>query len=89
MLFINNKNLYKSKCRNLVHCILKTGRTHQIRVHTNYIRHPILGDDLYGNKSDKINRQALHAYKIKFIHPITNNKIEITAKIPKDIESLI
>ena len=73
----------------LVQCILKTGRTHQIRVHTSYIGHPILGDDLYGNKSDKINRQALHAYKISFIHPIMNNKLEITAKIPKDIESLI
>ena len=73
----------------LVNCILKTGRTHQIRVHTSYIGHSILGDDLYGNKSDKINRQALHAYKISFIHPITNKKLEITAKISKDIESLI
>ena len=73
----------------LIKCILKTGRTHQIRVHTSYIGHPILGDDLYGNKSDKINRQALHAYKISFIHPITNKKLEITTKIAKDIESLI
>lgn len=73
----------------LTKCILKTGRTHQIRVHTSYIGHPILGDDLYGNKSDKINRQALHALKISFIHPITNKKLEITAKIPKDIGSLI
>ena len=73
----------------LIKCILKTGRTHQIRVHTSYIGHPILGDDLYGNKSDKINRQALHALKINFIHPITNKKLEITAKIPKDIGSLI
>ena len=73
----------------LIKCILKTGRTHQIRVHTSHIGHPILGDDLYGNKSDKINRQALHALKISFIHPITNKKLEITAKIPKDIGSLI
>lgn len=73
----------------LVKCILKTGRTHQIRVHTSYIGYPILGDDLYGSKSDKINRQALHAQKISFIHPITKNKIEIEAKIPKDIENLI
>jgi 23S rRNA pseudouridine1911/1915/1917 synthase len=54
-----------------------------------YIGHPILGDDLYGTKSNLINRQALHAHKIKFLHPITKNKIEITAKIPKDIEKLI
>lgn len=73
----------------LINCVLKTGRTHQIRVHTSHIGHPILGDDLYGNKSDKINRQALHALKISFIHPITNKKLEITAKIPKDIGSLI
>lgn len=73
----------------LIKCILKTGRTHQIRVHTSYVGHSILGDNLYGNKSNKINRQALHAYKISFIHPITNKKLEITAKIPKDIESLI
>lgn len=73
----------------LIKCILKTGRTHQIRVHTSYIGHPILGDDLYSKKSVKINRQALHAYKINFIHPINKNKIEIEAKIPKDIEELI
>lgn len=73
----------------LINCILKTGRTHQIRVHTSYIGHPIIGDDLYGNKSDKINRQALHAHKISFIHPITKEKIEIEAKIQKDIENLL
>lgn len=73
----------------LVKCILKTGRTHQIRVHTSYIGHHILGDDLYSNKSDKINRQALHASKIKFIHPINKSIIEIESKIPKDIENLI
>ena len=73
----------------LLKCILKTGRTHQIRVHTSYIGHSILGDDLYGNKSNKINRQALHANKVKFIHPITKKEIEIEAKIPKDIENLL
>lgn len=73
----------------LVECTLKTGRTHQIRVHTTHIGHPILGDDLYGTKSDKINRQALHAYKITFIHPILKSKIEIKAKIPEDIQKLI
>ena len=73
----------------LVKCILKTGRTHQIRVHTSYIGHSIVGDDLYGNKSDKINRQALHASKIKFIHPITKKEIVIEVKIPKDIENLL
>ena len=73
----------------LIKCNLKTGRTHQIRVHTSYIGHPILGDDLYGAKSKLINRQALHAYRIKFIHPITKKEIKIEAKIPKDIETLL
>ena len=73
----------------LVKFILETGRTHQIRVHSQYIGHPILGDTLYGNSSNLINRQALHAYKINFVHPITNKKIEIISKPPKDISKLI
>lgn len=73
----------------LVKCILKTGRTHQIRVHMQHIGHPILGDDLYGKKSEFISRQALHAYKVSFIHPLTKQIIKIDTKIPKDIENLI
>lgn len=73
----------------LVKCNLKTGRTHQIRVHLKYIGHSILGDDLYGKKSELINRQALHAYKVSFIHPLTKRKFEIDAEIPKDISNLI
>lgn len=73
----------------LVKCNLKTGRTHQIRVHLSSIDHPILGDDLYGKKSELINRQALHAYKVSFIHPLAKRKFEIDAEIPKDIENLI
>lgn len=73
----------------LVKCVLKTGRTHQIRVHTKHISHPILGDTLYGCCSPLINRQALHAYKIKFIHPITNESIELICPPPQDIQKLI
>ena len=73
----------------LIKCNLKTGRTHQIRVHLNYIGHPILGDDLYGKKSELINRQALHAYKVTFIHPIYKNKIEIVAELPNDMKDLV
>ena len=65
-----------------VKCILRTGRTHQIRVHMASINHPILGDTLYGKESSLINRQALHAFKIKFIHPITKKEIEIISPIP-------
>lgn len=73
----------------LVHFILETGRTHQIRVHSKYIAHPILGDTLYGKFSHLIERQALHSCKVIFIHPITNKKMEIIAELPNDIKKLI
>lgn len=67
---------------------LDTGRTHQIRVHMAYIGHPIVGDSLYGNSSNLINRQALHAYKVQFNHPITKKSITLTSPIPEDIKKL-
>ena len=73
----------------IVKCVLKTGRTHQIRVHMQYIGHSLLGDTLYGNSSNLINRQALHAYRTSFIHPISNLDVNYTAPIPYDMESLI
>lgn len=68
----------------LVMLTLYTGRTHQIRVHLSHIGHPIIGDSLYGEKSDLINRQALHSYSIKFKLPRNDKGIEIFAKVPKD-----
>ncbi len=68
---------------------LETGRTHQIRVHLAYLGHPIIGDSLYGNESSLINRQALHAYEVQFIHPITKNKMKIISEVPKDIQNLL
>ena len=74
----------------LIECNIETGRTHQIRVHFAHIGTSILGDTLYGNKKTSlINRQALHSYKINFIHPVTKKKICLTAPIPKDISTLI
>lgn len=69
----------------LVHFVLETGRTHQIRVHSAYIGHPILGDTLYGSSSNLINRQALHAQKVSFIHPITKKSIILEAPLPEDM----
>lgn len=69
----------------IVKCNLKTGRTHQIRVHMSYIGHPILGDTLYGNSSNLIQRQALHSYKVKFIHPIYREEATFSAKLPSDM----
>lgn len=68
--------------------ILETGRTHQIRCHMSHIGHPLLGDDLYGGKMDKINRHALHCGYISFTHPITGETIELTADLPEDMKKL-
>ena len=64
----------------LVKCILETGRTHQIRVHFAYIGHPLLGDSLYGEKSDLINGQALTCTKLSFIHPVSNKNVELNVE---------
>lgn len=68
---------------------LETGRTHQIRVHMAYIGHPILGDTLYGHESHLISRQALHSYKVSFLHPIKNQKVEFVAPLPEDMKLVI
>ena len=73
----------------LVLCKLETGRTHQIRLHMASIGHPLLGDTLYGSSSNLVSRQALHSYKIKFIHPITKKQIKLIAKLPEDIRRCI
>ena len=61
----------------LVRCKLKTGRTHQIRVHLSHHGHPILGDPLY-NPHSKTSRLMLHAFKLSFIHPLTLKKLSFT-----------
>lgn len=74
----------------LVHCTLQTGRTHQIRVHMSAIGHSLVGDTLYGSDfSDSITRQALHSYKISFIHPISHQIVSFTSELPDDIKSSI
>ena len=74
----------------LVELSLHTGRTHQIRVHLSHIGHPIIGDSLYdGDAPGLIDRQALHAYRISFLHPVSKERIEIEAPFPKDIETAI
>ena len=62
----------------LVRCKLKTGRTHQIRVHLSHHKHPILGDPLYNTQS-KTSRLMLHAFRLSFTHPLTLEKLSFTA----------
>lgn len=72
----------------LVKCSLETGRTHQIRVHMSAISHPLIGDSLYGSISDLINRQALHCYKLQFLHPITEKIMNFCGEIPLDLKKI-
>lgn len=73
----------------LVNFILETGRTHQIRVHSKYIGYPILGDTLYGKPSNLISRQALHACRVEFTHPITKQKVSYASSLPKDMQNVL
>jgi 23S rRNA pseudouridine1911/1915/1917 synthase len=78
-----------SKDLSIVSLQLDTGRTHQIRVHLSSMNHPIIGDVLYGGKKGLMNRQALHAAKVSLTHPLTEEEIEVEAKFPKDMLSII
>ncbi|MGC5326710.1 RluA family pseudouridine synthase [Brevibacillus sp. SYSU BS000544] len=68
---------------------LETGRTHQIRVHMNYLGHPLLGDDLYGGIRNEIGRQALHAVRLQFNHPRTKQIQIFTDPLPDDMAELV
>lgn len=72
----------------LVECQIETGRKHQIRVHLSSLSHPLLGDELYGNKSPYIDRMALHAWRLQFEHPLTHKKMDIICDIPDDMKKL-
>jgi len=74
----------------LLHCTLSTGRTHQIRVHLSHLGHPLVGDTLYGGKTNAdIQRQALHAHKLGFIHPMTGETCEWQLPLPPDIRQAV
>ena len=83
---------YPEKNVTLVECELFTGRTHQIRVHLKSIGHTIIGDELYGNGLNKelgINRQFLHAYKVKFTHPATKKEVELEIPMFADMKEFL
>jgi 23S rRNA pseudouridine1911/1915/1917 synthase len=74
----------------LVQCTLHTGRTHQIRVHMAHFGHPLVGDSLYaGPMTLGIDRQALHAFRLSFAHPITGEALKFEAPLPQDMVNLL
>ncbi|MEG1895751.1 MAG: RluA family pseudouridine synthase [Oscillospiraceae bacterium] len=73
----------------LVDIKLCTGRTHQIRVHFAYVGHPLAGDDLYGGRTDVINRQALHCSQMSFTSQETGKKVVIKSQLPRDMADIV
>ncbi|MEI7905026.1 MAG: RluA family pseudouridine synthase [Candidatus Firestonebacteria bacterium] len=71
----------------LVEVTLKTGRTHQIRVHLAHIHHPVMGDSVYGKPDKRMPRQALHCGLLGFKHPGTGKYVEFKAEIPADMKA--
>ncbi|MFM6972862.1 MAG: RluA family pseudouridine synthase [Alphaproteobacteria bacterium] len=97
------KEIFMEGFASLVECNLQTGRTHQIRLHLESMKHSVMGDQLYNsckkmlpkNANPKLQkflqdfqRQALHSYKINFIHPITNEELSFEIPLPTDILEL-
>ena len=82
------KVLERYKTATLIECKLETGRTHQIRVHMNYINHPVVNDPVYGLKKQVDGYQSfgqmLHAKEIGFVHPITKKYMNFTVDPPKE-----
>ena len=97
------KILSKYKHYTHLHVQLETGRTHQIRVHMSHIKHPIIGDPVYGNNKsikkgvdsslrkiiENFNRQALHAFSLELPHPSTKEIMSFTAELPDDMKLLL
>ena len=79
---------FKDYC--LVECRLETGRTHQIRVHMQYIGHPVMGDPKYSyRKTRDCNGQMLHAHQLTFVHPTTNEKVVVDADLPQQFKDIL
>ncbi|SHJ03681.1 23S rRNA pseudouridine1911/1915/1917 synthase [Dethiosulfatibacter aminovorans DSM 17477] len=72
----------------LIDIRLETGRTHQIRVHFEHLGAPVLGDELYGTRSELISRQALHCSRMVFKHPRTGKVLEMVAELPEDMKRI-
>jgi 23S rRNA pseudouridine1911/1915/1917 synthase len=74
----------------LVQCTLHTGRTHQIRVHMAHVGHPLVGDSVYGGaERGGLKRQALHAWRLAFVHPITGIEVDLRSPWPQDMSDAL
>lgn len=73
----------------LLRVTLRTGRTHQIRVHMAYLGFPLCGDDMYGGDCSEIGRQALHCGEVDLILPVTQKRVHISSPLPEDMAALI
>ncbi len=94
------KVLERYLAHSYIECSLETGRTHQIRVHMREARHPLAGDAVYGNPRHACSaevktavkdlaRQALHAYRLSFIHPVSGETVSFEAPLPQDMYHLL
>ena len=83
------KVLDRFKNATLLEVKLETGRTHQIRVHMDYINHPIVNDPVYGSKKATSFGQMLHAKKISFIHPTTKKQMTFTCDVPEEFNKIL
>jgi 23S rRNA pseudouridine1911/1915/1917 synthase len=96
--------LKKYRAHTLVQVRLESGRTHQIRVHMAHVKHPVLGDPVYGSGRPKLpkgasaklvevlqgfKRQALHAVKLGLVHPVTGEHMQWAASVPGDVHELM
>jgi 23S rRNA pseudouridine1911/1915/1917 synthase len=83
--------LERGASHTLVRCLLETGRTHQIRVHMAYIRHPVVGDPKYGPSKNEfgVKTQMLHAWKLSFVHPGSGERLQFCAAPPEDMRLVL
>jgi 23S rRNA pseudouridine1911/1915/1917 synthase len=93
--FENDRHLPTPKAKfSLIKLAPKTGRTHQLRVHMSHLGYPMVGDTMYGgrtftHRNFTFTRQALHAYEITFVHPITLKTMTLQAPLPPDFQGLL
>ena len=81
--------IYRSDRYTVVEAEPKTGRTHQLRVHFAHLGAPIVGDDLYGDASEHIDRHALHSHSLTLVQPTSEEIMRVSAPLPEDMRALL